>query len=422
MNGELPGAQTPSQSLWRDPVLWLALTLSLVIGAIYNSLPVSFPVFKRVFGTTLEEMGRTQFLFFVSALVAGLGGGWFIGHLGLRRSLVVALTFLSATLILIGSAPGFALVLLGAFCFGLAVASVVVMTLSLISEHFVGRLQSVYFLSGICDAVGSTLGPAALGGWFTYADATGQSWRAGYYVSATIPLALACLAWRSLPKPRVQENAGSESKIAPFSLMKVILCKPTLYAISILGLLHGLAQGGAVSFFGQLFQKNFQINAAQAAYLLSLRSTGSFVGRSLLAWVTGRWRISEMTIIATCAFAAALAFGATIVTSTYYSGLFLFALAGAFSSATGPSLNSLVGARFAGRTAMAFALFAGINCVGAAGGAYIIGVVGNRLGVKQGIWFVPFFSLVLAIVALTWFLRNRIGHSAAVSLNQSATG
>jgi MFS family permease len=99
-----------------------------------------------------------------------------------------------------------------------------------------------------------------------------------------------------------------------------------------------------------------------------------------------------MTIIATCAFFSALTFGATIVSSTYYSGLFLFALAGAFSSATGPSLNSLVGARFAGRTAMAFALFAGINCVGAAGGAYVIGAVGNRLGVEHGIWFVPFFN------------------------------
>lgn len=422
MNGELPDTQASNRSLWRDPVLWLALTLSLVIGAIYNSLPVSFPVFKRVFGTTLEEMGRTQFLFFVSALVAGLGGGWFIGHLGLRRSLVVTLIFLAAALILIGSAPGFVFVLAGAFCFGLAVAAVVVMTLSLISEYFVGRLQSVYFLAGICDAVGSTVGPAVLGRWFTYAGATGQSWRAGYYVTATIPLALACLAWHSLSKSRVQEHAGSVSKIPPSSLMKGILCKPTIYAIGVLGLLHGLAQGGAVSFFGQLFQKNFQIDAAQAAYLLSLRSTGSFIGRSLLAWVTGRWRISEMTIIATCAFFSALTFGATIVTSTYSNGLFLFGLAGAFTSATGPSLNSLVGARFAGRTAMAFALFAGINCVGAAGGAYIIGAVGSRFGVEQGIWFVPLSSLILSIMALTWFLRNRIWHSAAVSLNQSATG
>ena len=411
MNDELPADQLSAESIRRDPILWLVLSLSLVIGAIYNALPVSFPVFKRVFAATLEEMGRIQFLFFASALAAGLGGGWFIGHFGLRHSLVVTLTFLAATLILIGSAPGFVLVLPGAFCFGLAVASVVVMTLSLISEHFVGRLQSVYFLAGICDAVGSTIGPAALGGWFTNVDSTQHGWRAGYYVSATIPLVLAVFAWRSLPTSRVRENAGSEPKIPPFSLMKSILCKPTIYAISILGLLHGLAQGGAISFFGQLFQKNFQVDAAQAAYLLSLRSTGSFVGRSLLAWVTGRWRISEMTIIATCAFFSALTFGATIVSSTYYSGLFLFALAGALSSATGPSLNSLVGARFAGRTAMAFALFAGINCVGAAGGAYVIGAVGNRLGVEHGIWFVPFFSLSLAIITIAWLLRNRRKHS-----------
>ena len=411
MNDELPADRLSAERIWRDPILWLVLSLSLVIGAIYNALPVSFPVFKRVFAATLEEMGRIQLLFFASALAAGLGGGWFVGHFGLRRSLVVTLTFLATALILIGSAPSFVLVLPGAFCFGLAVASVVVMTLSLIGEHFVGRLQSVYFLAGICDAVGSTIGPAALGGWFTNVDTTQHGWRAGYYLSATIPLVLAVFAWRSLPTSRVRESAGSEHRIPPFSLMKSILCKPTIYAISILGLLHGLAQGGAISFFGQLFQKNFQVDAAQAAYLLSLRSTGSFAGRSLLAWVTGRWRISEMTIIATCAFFSALTFGATIVSSTYYSGLFLFALAGSFSSATGPSLNSLVGARFAGHTAMAFALFAGINCIGAAGGAYVIGAVGNRLGVEHGIWFVPFSSLSLAAITVAWLLRHRLKHS-----------
>jgi len=423
MGDELSSSQNSSQSMWMDPILWLALALSLVSGAIYNALPVTFPVFRRVFGITMEEMGRTQFLFFVSALVAGLAGGWFISHLGLRRSLVAGLTFLATTLVLIGSAQGFGTVLIGAFCFGLAVASIVVMTLSLISEHFVGKLQSVYFLSGICDAVGSAVGPAALGGWFTYSDATGHSWRNGYYVSATIPMTLAFLAWRILPNPSAAVKDGGEDTITPLSLMKIILCKPAIYAISVLGLLHGLAQGGAVSFFGQLFQKNFNVNAAQAAYLLSFRSTGNFVGRSLLAWVTGRWRISEMTIISTCAFAAALAYVATIVTSNYHVGLILFALAGAFSSATGPSLNSLVGARFTGQTAMAFSLFAGINCVGAGGGAYIIGFVGSRLGVEQGIWFVPFSSMILAMAALTWFLRNRIKQSepTVIPVNRPAT-
>jgi fucose permease len=421
MNSQLTIEQAPDHSLWKDPILWLALLLSLLIGAIYNALPVSFPVFKRVFGITLEEMGKTQFLFFVSALAAGLGGGWFVGQLGLRRALVVALTFLSGILVLIGSATGFAVVLVGAFCFGLAVASLTIMTLALIGERFVGRLQSVYFLSGICDALGSTIGPAVLGGWFSYADAARLNWRTGYYVAATIPLILAFFSLRSLPS-FVAKNVGSDSKFTSFSLMTSILSKPTIYAISLLGLLHGLAQGGAVSFYGQLFQKTFQINAAQAAYLLSARSAGNFVGRSVLAWLTVRWRISEMTIIATCAFAAALAFAATIVSASYYSGLLLFGLAGVFVSATGPSLNSMVGSRFASRTAMAFALFAGINCVGAAGGAYIIGVVGNWLGVENGIWFVPFFSLSLAVVTFAWFLRNRLKDSSrsALPVNQPA--
>ena len=152
----------------------------------------------------------------------------------------------------------------GAFCFGLAVASMVVMTLSLISEHFVGRLQRVYFLAGICDAVGSTIGPAV---WVDGSPTLTRPTRLEVRIllqrnnsSGARSVRLAQLA-----DVGVQENARSERKIPPFSLMKSILCKPTIYAISVLGLLHGLTQGGAVSFFGQLFQKTFQIDAAQAA-------------------------------------------------------------------------------------------------------------------------------------------------------------
>lgn len=411
MRQQSPASEALARPIWREPAFWLALALSLLTGAIYNALPVSFPVFKRVFGISLEEMGRTQFLFFGSALGAGLGGGWFVGHLGLRRALVVALVFFAVTLVAIGSSSDFRLVLLGAFCFGLAIASVIIMTLSLISERFPRKLQTVYFLAGISDAIGSALGPAVLGSWFTYADSTGRSWRTGYYIAAAAPLILAGCAWQVLGRPGAERAVQSEGRPAPLSQMKAILCGPTIYAIGVLALLHGLTQGGAISFFGQLFQRNFRIDAAQAAYLLSLRSIGNFGGRSLLAWVTGRWRISELAIIATCSFGAVLTFVATIVAPSYESGLFLFGLAGGFSSATGPSLNSMVGSRFAGQTAMAFALFAGINCVGAAGGAYVIGAVGNRLGVGQGIWFVPVFGAALALGALTWSLRNRMAES-----------
>ena len=71
MNDELPADRLSAEPIWRDPILWLVLSLSLVVGAIYNALPVSFPVFKRVFSATLEEMGQIQFLFFASALAAG---------------------------------------------------------------------------------------------------------------------------------------------------------------------------------------------------------------------------------------------------------------------------------------------------------------------------------------------------------------
>jgi MFS family permease len=386
-------------------VLAFILCLGFVWAAVYNFLPVSFPAFKEVFGATVEQLGRTQLLFFFGGLMFTVVGGYFIERLGLRRAATVTALLLSTSLVVIGSAAGISMVLLGAAWFGLAMASVDVVCNSLIAEHFANKRQSIFLLYAAVTSLGGIVGPATLGWWLIHGNAIAQDWRAGYYLVGCMLFPLAFCG------PRVvsaRSSKQSDVTICPGSLaaMRIILSRPTIYVLGLAYFLHGVAQTGMISWVGQLYQKRYDINAAQAAYLISSDLIGFFIGRSLLSWLTARWKISELLLMAICAGLASLAFVATISAPSYEWGLISLMISGLFISADGPSINSYVGLHFAERAAHAFVLMNGIGVIGSAVGAYVTGLLGERFGLERGIWFMPGFSVALSVVALVWMMRE----------------
>lgn len=396
-----------TKPVWKDSVFWFLVALGLGYGAVFNFLPATFPIFKREFGSTLEQMGQTQFLFFVSSVVFGAIGGPIIGRLGLRRSAMVAVLIIGVTLLVIGGAQKFSLVLVSAFFFGLAIAAVVVIISSIISGHFGDKRQSVFFLSALSDAGGSMMGPAVLGWWFVQADRLQMSWRSGYYVGAGVMGVL--LLWALFVRSESMQGDGSGTKAGDtaLSVMAEVLRNPVIYVASFLGFFHGLALGGMLSFVGQLYQSKLQIDAARAAYFLSVNAGGVLGGRLLFSWITSRWRPPELLVVAVCAAGETCAFVATIHSPSYLLGISLFTLSGIFVSSIGPSLSSYLGGRCAGRTATAFSLFIGLGGIGTAVGPYLIGTVGYHLGVHKGILFGPVSSAMLSIVAFLWFFREK---------------
>ncbi len=401
--------ESEANSVWTDSVFWFVMVLGLGYGAVFNFLPASFPIFKREFGATLEQMGQSQFLYFVSSLVFSLIGGAMIGRLGLKRSAMVALSIAGAALILIGGASKFSLVLFSVVFFGLAIAALVVIGSSIISGHFGKNRQSVFFLAGLSDAGGSMVGPALLGWWFVQADHWNMSWRTGYYAGAGAMGLL--LLWalfvrsNSLPRESLESGVGEPA----LSIMREVLRSPIIYVASLLGFFHGLAQAGMLSFVGQLYQSKLHIDAAHAAFFLSVNAGGVLGGRLLFGGITSRWKVPELMVITVCAAGETGAFLGTILSPSYILGILLFALSGVMVSTIGPSLSSYLGGRFIGRTATAFSLFAGLSNVGAAVGSYFVGAIGNRLGVERGIFLAPGFSAALCMLAFVRFLRER-GH------------
>ena len=394
--------------VWKDPLIWFVLGVIFVSSSIMNYLPVTFPVFRRVFGVNLEQMGRIQVCYYGSAVVYTLGGGWWVGRVGYGRAMAIAFVVIAASLSVIGSAPSYTVVLVGAFCFGLGVLCLAVTTASIIGEHFGPIRQQLFFVHAISSSLGSIAGPAALGWSLANVERFGMSWGTAYFVTALMVGSL--FVWPSLMRSKilsVRSRDDVEMKHRALAEFKYILSQPAMYMIILVTTLHGMVAAGMLSFVGQLYQGRLGIDAARAAYLLSSMAGGVLAGRALLSLITGRWKLPELMILSACAAGAALFFGATIISTSYLWGLVFFFVAGAFVSGNGPSINSYLGMRYQAYAKTSYTLMSGISYIGGALGPYLVGYLGAEHGLEKSLWMGPLLSLFLSSMALLWFWSDR---------------
>ena len=394
------------EHVWKDPIFWFAIALGLADGCVRNFVPTTFPIFSRDMGATLRQMGATQFLFYLSSLIFAVIGGTVLTIIGLRRSAMIALVLVGASLILIGFAHAFIAVLVGSALLGLAIVALVVIISSIVSGHFSTRRQSVFLLSGLSDASGSMVGPAILGWWIVHSELWHLTWRSGYLAAAAVMGMLVVWAF-FLPVERPGARLAPANRRNSLGATAEVLGNSAFYTAVVLCFCHGVAQAGMVSFIGQLYLRKLHIDAAHAAYLLSVEAIGILAGRLTFGAISSRWSIPELLLIASCAAVETVAFLATILCKNYLAGAALFLAGGFFMSAIGPSLNSFLGGKLASRAATAFALFAGLGNLGAAAGPYIIGILGSNFGIERGILFAPLFSGLLSFIGFSRYLHER---------------
>lgn len=404
---EAPPLETQQEPIWKDPVFWFVIVLGVGYGAVYNFLPASFPIFFREFGASLRQMGHAQSIFFISCLIFSVVGGPAISRFGLKRSAMAALALAGTVLAVIGLANQFSFVLLCSGLFGFSIIALVVIENSIISGHFRERRQSVFFITSLSDSGGSMIGPAMLGWWFVQAEQWKMSWRLGYFAAAAAMIFLLIWAVFMRSESMPGDSFKADTPGGGLSVIKSVLTVSAFYVAVVLEFCHGVGQAGMISFMGQLYVTKLHIDAGHAAYLISLNAAGILSGRLMLSWITMRWPIPELVVIGVCAIGETAAFLGAILSPSYLWGAIMFTIAGVFVSAIGPSLNSYLGGRFSNCTATAFSLFAGLGNVGAAVGPFLIGTIGNRMGVQTGILCAPLFTTLLSATALAWFMREK---------------
>ena len=396
-----------------NPIFWFAIALGFGDGCVRNFVPATFPIFHLEMGTSLDQMGETQFLFYLSSLIFAIVGGPVLATIGLNWGAAMAVVMAAISLLFIGFAHQFGIVLVATAVLGFAIVAMVVIVSSIITANFSEQRQSIFLLSGLSDASGSMVGPAVLGWWIVHSVAWRLSWRSGYFAASA---ALTVLIVGTL-FIRLGDN-NSILKSGRLKGVEQVMSHSAFYIAVALCFCHGLAQAGMVSFVGQLYIKKLQVDAAHAAYLLSLEAVGILSGRLIFGALLSRFKIPELLMIGLCGAAEATAFAATIISSAYFAGASMFLLAGFFMSAIGPSLNSYLGGRFKRHASSAFALFAGLGNIGAALGPFLIGKAGTDFGIEHGIFLAPVSAAVLSSIAIFWHLREK--RSLISTLKQTA--
>ncbi len=306
-----------TEPIWKDPFFWFVIAIGFGYGFVRNFLPTTFPILRHELGATLEQLGRTEFLFYLSSVLIGVLGGPVIAWLGLKRTCVAALAVAGSSLLLIGLARGVDAILLSAAALGLAIVSLVVVVGATISSHFHAQRQSVFLLTGLSDASGSMLGPAALGLWIVNAERWHLTWRSGYFAGA-VGLGILVL-WALFVPSESMGDVRSEEKVRGKNITqtKQVLRDSAFHTAVLLCFCHGLAQAGMVAFVGQLYIRRLHVDPAHAAYLLSAEGAGIVSGRLIFGWIMARWKIPELKVIAMCAAAETAAFTATILAPNY---------------------------------------------------------------------------------------------------------
>ena len=407
--------QASSPSFWKDARIWIVLGLPFASGGLVQFIPATLPIFKRVLGSNLQQIGLIATSYYFSALLFAVAGGWFVDRLGKKWSLAATQVLLAGALVIIGNARSTTDILVGAFFLGLGGLAVTVITSTIISEDFGPVRQSLFSLQCLAGSAGTVIAPIALGWWLAHSEHLGRSWRSAYYLVAALMAALIPFPLAQGFISRVSRSEHTALSTSPLRTFKHFARQPAIYGIAVLNILHGISNGGMFYFVGQLYQAKLGIDPERAAYFLSATAGGFLVGRSLLSWITWRWRIHELAVLATCAAAETLGYAGAIASSSYLWGLGLFAIAGLFGAGDAPAINSYLGCRFSHQAATAFSLLTPMGFVGAAIGPYLVGFCGMRLGLERSIWLMPLFSMALSVMALEWFLQDRQTATAATN-------
>ncbi len=402
---------------WREGLFWYVMFLGLLFGAAVNFMPPLFPAFKSAFGASYEQLGRSQLVFFVGGLAFSVGGGWFSGVIGLRRASAAAITVVGLGILLLAQADSLAGVYLGGALAGVGNVGVLVVCGAILTARYPRRRQGVFVFWGLTGTMGASAGPALTGQWIVFADKTGLDWQLVVYVYAFLFLATGLWGFVLRSRHDAVERTESAGVARSLSIMSRVIRSPAFYASSLWAMLHALAQLGMASWIGQVFQARHGLDAAQAAYFLTANALGFFSARVVLSWYSANRELPELTLLGLSGLGSSVFFVATIMSGSYEAGLLLFYIAGAATAGNGPAIQSYVGYCFGAQAATALALINGLGNVGAASGPYIIGLVGETLGLETGIWLMPGFMVLLSVTAFIWRRRSRDTHTAPQSFD-----
>lgn len=245
-----------------------------ITGATIQARGALVPTFETFFGVSKSQLGLLTPVGTVGYLVAMLTLGSASGRVDVRRFLLLGVALTGVSLLALGAAPGF-LVLLGLVGIR-SLASGVFRALDrpTLSHLYPESRARMINLQEMTWAIGATTGPLLV-----TAIVSQYSWRATYLVLAALTVPVFVLIWRlDAPTGTTNEQSFGLSDLRP------LLAKPGIYGMVV-----------ALVFVGSIESIYFTWLPSYADATFSGWITGVVLSIYLAAYVPGRWLFSRLS-------------------------------------------------------------------------------------------------------------------------------
>lgn len=395
--------------------------------SINNGIMVLYGLASVMIGTTLPEMIRDFDLSYSQGgLIVSMqaGGGLVIMLLGLlfadrvRKPLAILISLVGAGIgiALVGIAPAYWFVVVAFFTIG-TIWQLIDMLLNALTGDIepVRRSQALSILH-LMYGVGAFIGPS-FARWLLNLN---LSWSGVYYLVGGLYLAGAavCLIWArrytalGASKDRTTtETAGT----APDGIgtpgvglpLSVTGSKQGWLSVVIVGivlLFYAIHQLSTTAWLPTYMGTVLGTNAGLASLSLSLYWVGIILSRLIASVVAHTW--GELRLLVWTSIAGGIMLVSIVLIGLPTVAILGFVLAGLLTGATIPLAMSVAYGLVPGRTgvvtSLAFALMTG----GRLAGPWIVGRVGDSLGMRTGILFAAAVLLIAGVCAAAVFLTR----------------
>lgn len=411
----LAAADPPGSAVSRRVSAWLVMGLVALQGATINLMPMMFGPLARDFQASMRQQGQLQSVFLLGSLAGLITTGYATELIGTGRSaaLAVGLTVIGA--LACALADDYALVLVGGLFLGLGNSWILGAYSAVITRQFPETRARMFMWATAVFAASATVSTTLFGALI---DKFGR-WDAAFFALAAISLLGACGFWaalradpasfggvnRRLGNRRVPEVSRARGLLAAtrYFLAGGLLNQRLFWLLGFLVVIDVVVSGGVVAWTGRFFQQHYGLNDRQVGTVISASSAGVLAGRVVMAiWISGRF--SDRATLAWCYGCGMLAYGLMLWLPGYHLGLGLMFLYGACIAAQAPVMYTIASRSFGERGATAIPLIDAVGTVGGLAAPTLIGILGDRYGLRTVLCFVPLGGALLVAVLVVWII------------------
>ncbi len=378
-------------------VLTAAAWATLFVFATTSALlSVSLRRIGSEFAVGLEQRGVLFSVRAFALALAALAAGWGADRIGKRWFLTGGMVLVGGALVWIGSAASYPSVLLATGLMALGLGPAEALTSPLVAELHRDDVPTQMSILHAFYPAGAVL-PALLVGWLLDA---GVQWRIPFQYAAlpALVLALVFLVGR-YPRPDVRATQRASARS-----FRRIMGRPVFWMLAAAMVLSAGCEGSLFYWMPNFVEREYGAGAVVGAGALTLYSAAMAAGRLGLGAATRRLPLSSL-LVGLAAGGAAVSLGLALLPSLWVTFL-LAGVAGLCVAAFWPGILSLAARRIGAGSATLFALLSVAGIAGFGLMPPIVGVVGERFGLRAGLCVVPGGFIGAALLLKVLFDRE----------------